>query len=262
MLLTINEMPYFSTFDSWELSFSTLIGDTPTLYFLLCAYYMFAKLGEPASTANDLKARLFRKNCFLLMDQIIYEYVNETWKGSSDSLLETKIKKFKASFKDDAPIEYIGEKAWTDLVDGIVDNSKIKTKDISMSLMKPIIAHYYCIKGIKNHLTQGFTTEFDHIIPQDRFKDLPKDSKYRIDENNLYNLGLLPKSANASKGSKVLTDLLSHDTLKDNVVKYEEIPVEKFSDFTKASDLDNLKTFRGPLFKEVFKDKRNQWINN
>ena len=263
MLLTINEMPYFKTFNSWELSFSTLIGDTPTLYFLLCAYFMFNKLGEPSSTANDLKARLFKKNCFLLMDQIIYEYVNGTWKGSSDSLLESKIKKFKAGFNDNTPIDdYVTEAEWKDFVNDIIDNGKIKTKDISMSLMKPLVAHYYCINGINNHITQEFTTEFDHIIPQDRFKDLPKDSRYLVNENNLYNLGLLPKSANASKGSKVLTDLLSNEVLKENVVKYEEIPVEKFADFTKASDLDALKEFRGPSFKTTFVVKRNSWINN
>ncbi len=260
MLLTINEMPYFKTFTSWELSFSTLIGDTPTLYFLLCAYFMFEKLGEPTATANDIKARLFKKNCFLLMDQIIMEYVNGTWKGSSDSLLETKIKKFKASFNVDSPIEHVKEEEWGTFINDIIDNGMIKTKDISMSLMKPLVAHYYCINGLDNHISQEFTTEFDHIIPQDRFKDLPKESRYLIDENNLFNLGLLPKSSNASKGSKVLTDLLSNDVLKNNVVKYEEIPVEKFGDFTKASDLHSLKNYRGPFFKKAFKEKRNSWI--
>lgn len=194
------------------------------------------------------------------MDQIIYEYVNGTWKGASDSLLESKLKRFKATFEEASPIDCISEKEWVDLIDSIIDNGKIKTKDISVSLMKPLVAHYYCIKGLNNQITQGFTTEFDHIIPQDRFKELAKDSRSLIDENNLYNLGLLPKSANASKGSKVLTDLLSNDVLKDNVIKYEEIPENKFSCFTKSSDLYSLKAFRGPLFKMVFKEKRNELL--
>ncbi|MBQ9520627.1 MAG: DUF262 domain-containing protein [Acholeplasmatales bacterium] len=261
MLLTINEMAYFKTFNSWELSYSTLIGDTPTLFFLLCCYYMFEKLGEPTATSNDLKARLFKKNCFLLMDQTIMEYVNGTWKGSSDSLLEAKLKRFKATFNDTEPIDCVSEAEWNSLIKDIIDNGKIKTNDISMSLMKPLVAHYYCMKGLNNSITQEFTTEFDHIIPQDRFKDLPKGSKYLVNENNLYNLGLLPKSSNSSKGSKVLTDLLSNEVLRDNVVKYEEIPVENFSEFTKATDLDKLKTLRGEKYTQVFSEKRNEWIN-
>ena len=261
MLLTMNEMPYFKTFNSWELSYSTLIGDTPTLFFLLCSYYMFEKLGEPTATSNDLRARLFKKNCFLLMDQTIMEYVNGIWKGSSDSLLEAKLKRFKANFTEDSPIDYVSENDWKTLIDGIIDNGRVKTNDISMSLMKPIVAHYYCIKGLNNSIMQEFTTEFDHIIPQDRFKELPKDSRYLVNENNLYNLGLLPKSSNSSKGSKVLTDLLSNDVLKDNVVKYEEIPIDRFSEYTKPADLDKLKIFRGEMFKEVFSDKRKEWIN-
>ena len=50
-------------------------------------------------------------------------------------------------------------------------------------------------------------------------------------QNNLLNLGLLPKNENIAKGNKKLI-LIDSQWLKDQIVKYEFIPEEMFLEYS------------------------------
>jgi hypothetical protein len=257
MLQVITDVSYFKTLSTWKLSLSKLIGDAPTLSFLFLAYKMYdiEELPKPGSASYNI----FKKNLFIIVDKLIYEYVNSLWKGSGDSLVASKIKEF--TYSKGKLLDPLPREKWTSLIDSILDNNQIGGKDISFSVVKPIVAHYYGIKGLRCDVTYEFTSDFDHIIPQKAFKSSSMANKELL-RDNIYNLGLLPKIKNASKNDKTLLEISGDQTLVDDVVKYEEINFADFASLTSPADMEKLKTIRAPKFKDAFGDLRDKILTN
>ena len=85
--------------------------------------------------------------------------------------------------------------------------------------------------------------EVDHIIPQSLFENSSIPNKDSI-VNSIFNLGLLPKNENISKGKKVLA-VITDLWLQNQIEKYEFVTKEQYYTY---SDIVNYKR----IFEEHF----------
>lgn len=198
-----------------------------------------------------------KKNCFILWDKLIYEYIHRQWRGSSDSTVANNLTSI-----EHAPILYtpIPEDSWKAALKEIADKAKINNADVSVALMKPVLYHMYCMKRISAPDSK-YAIEVDHIIPQALFKISLIDRK-EILQDSLYNLGLLPKDENISKSDKKLSSI-DNPWLKEQVAKYESVSTDKeITEFSNITNYDKLFKKRKKLFDEAYGCCRNDLINN
>ena len=231
-----------------------LTSDAIAINFLIVMYKDWIRKDKPIG--NDIRTKQFQKNAFILLDRLIYEYVNRLWRGSSDSRISNNIY---ALDKEDDIFKNIETSKWKEMLNEIYNNSTIDGNDISLNLMKPILYHFYCIKNIQGPDT-NYGIEVDHIIPQSLFKQSAIERR-EVLKDNILNLGLLPKDDNISKSNKRLIEINS-PWLKDQIKKYEFI---EETDYTKYSDLNNYSDIfksRQELFNDVFDSLRSKLINN
>lgn len=258
MLTSIAEIPYFATLKSWKLSLSKIIGDAPVLTFLFEAYHMYLIEEKPHSGSSSFD--VFKKNCFIILDNLIYEYINSVWRGTGDAILRQRIKAFKATYSKGKIIVANPYENWEKLLDGIIENNQIDEKLVTLSFVKPIVVHYNCIKRLKCAVDYDFVPEFDHIIPQSSFKSSTIENKELL-RDNIYNIALLPKSKNAAKNDRSLK-AIDDEVLIAAITQYEEIKEEDFSKYCKPTDIDDLKQYRGKMVKEAFKTQRKQLLES
>lgn len=245
---------YFKYFKSWQASLTGILSDAIALNFVLIMYEDWKRKGEPVG--GDTKAKQFQKNAVILFDRLVYEYVTRQWRGSSDS----KIAKNLATFRSEKVVfDPISETKWKELLTDIFDRNAIDNVKISQKVMTPILYHFYSISTIPGPST-NLGIEVDHVIPQSLFNTSTIPDKEYL-QHNLFNLGLLPKHENCSKGNDRLRNI-EKEWLRDQVVKYEFIAKK---DFEKYSDLKNwpsLKTERSKIFFKAFGEKRNTLLAN
>ncbi len=258
MLTKMGGMTYFQTLSSWKLSLSSLIGENATLYFMLAAYYMY--LESKRANSGTTAYRIFEKNLFISLDSIIVEYLTSIWKGSSDSLLSSKLKKLKNEYNSTKLLNATTKDEWLELLDSIMEKGQVLAKDIKFELIKPLVAHYYCIKGKKCIVKYDFTAEFDHIIPQKSFAPSNIERK-EVKRDSIFNIGLLPKPVNASKNDCTLNEITSNQTLVDAVIEYEEIERNRFDEFSSVLNWEVLKNYRGEMIKKAFEEDRENFLN-
>lgn len=187
MFKLIRTSDYFQYLKSWKTSIHELTSLGCALNFILVTYTVWKKIGKPIG--NDSNAKKFIKNCFILWDKLIYEYVNRQWSGSMDSKISKYLERV---YNDDSSVfEPIDKERWSQLLKDIFETSKIGDSEIKFDLMKPLLYHFYCLKNISGP-DSHYSIEIDHIIPQIKF-DLSQLSQKNILKDNLFNLGLLPK---------------------------------------------------------------------
>lgn len=255
MLRLISTSDYFKFLKSWQTSIQELTCLGCALNFILVSYELWSNNGKPIG--SDSAAKKFLKNVFILWDKMIYEYVHRQWSGSMDSKISKNIEKVKNN--DETIFNPISTDKWLQLLDDIINKSKIGEADIKYDLMKPILYHYYCLNCIAGPDTI-YSIEVDHIIPQTKFEESCIVNN-KIVKDNLFNLGLLPKNENISKGNKILRHIES-DWLKQEIEKYEQIPVEKFDYFSNINHYKELFEFRKPFFDRAYDIKRSYLLNN
>ncbi|MBR7008033.1 MAG: hypothetical protein IKH90_05320, partial [Ruminococcus sp.] len=258
MLGKMGGMTYFQTLNSWKLSLSSLIGENATIYFMLAAYYMY--LQSNRANTGSTAYRIFEKNLFIMLDNIIVEYLNAVWKGSSDSQLSNKLTELKATYQRDELLKAFSKDEWLNIIKEIMGKGTISGKDIKLDLIKPLVAHYYCIKGKRCNTTEEYTAEFDHIIPKKSFASSNIERKDVV-KDVIYNIGLLPKTKNASKNERTLNEISNDTTLVNAVIDYEEIERDKFDDFSSILNLEMLKEYRGKKIIEAFEKNREDFLN-
>lgn len=257
MTIALKEINYFRTFASWKLSLNSLIGDAPTLCFIFMVYHIYVLEGQPRCTEN--KFDLFKRNCFVLLDKLIYEYVRSQWRGSSDSTLAKELADFKKTYSIGQKVTPISKADWDTLLKEIMDYGTINNRPIAFSMVKPIIAHYNGIKGIKCDISYDFKPEFDHIIPQVKFGN-KNDKTSARERDNIYNIALFPKISNASKNDKTLLELSSNETMVANIETFEEIKKADFALYQSKTDIGNLRSERGQKILEAFESKRDELL--
>ena len=251
----IEDFSYFNYFKSWNTSIMELTSDAIALNYLLLLYFDYIRKGKPIG--HSTKTKQFQKNCFILWDSLIYEYIRKQWRGSSDSMIARNIKDIKTNTDMFNPID---KQKWLDLLSDISKNSKIEETNVSIPLMKPILYHMYCLAGMRGPDNSPYPIEVDHIIPQYLFKSSTLENKDII-QDNLYNLGLLPKKDNISKSNCKLNEI-TNTWLKDQVEYYEFISKDSFE---KYSDLNNYRKLfdeRKKRFDMAFGPNRDFLLNN
>ena len=196
---------------------------------------------KPYGTDSNTKA--FTRNCFILWDKMIYEYLTLKWKGSGDSKVGKNIAELANTDYAYKPIQ---TEEWVRLLEEIHDNYTVSGESIKGN-MEPILYHFYCLKSIAGPDTD-YEIEVDHIIPQDAFKTISVAPNV---QNSLYNLGLLPKGENISKSNKKLNQI--HDSwLIDQIKKYEFIDRQDIDTYSNIANYQLLFDAHYELFKEVF----------
>ena len=251
---TIEAYPYFHFLKGWKSSIMELTSEAIALDFILISYLDWKRKGKPSG--SNMQTKIFQKNCFITWDRLIYEYACRFWRGSSDSTIANNI-----SALNNKPelFEPIKKDEWKKLLNEIHSRSEILGTDVSILTLKPILYHMYCLRTISAPDTK-YAIEVDHIIPQALFNASSIERK-KIVQDNLFNLGLLPKDENVSKSDKPLK-LIGDSWLKSQIKIYEFI--EK-SDFDKFSDVSNYKDLfkkRKKYFDEAFDKYRDKLINN
>lgn len=253
MLRLIEGHDYFKYFISWNTSMMELTSDAIATNFVILSYIDWCRKGCPLGSE---KAKQFQKNCFVLWDKLIFEYVCKQWRGSADN----KIAYNKATIEtSDQMFTPISEERWNGLLNNIFDNNQIEDTDISMSQMKPLLYHFYCLNTVKGPYTH-YEIEVDHILPQTHFRQsvIPKKD---IVQDNLLNLGLLPKEENTSKGSKRLVEI-TKPWLKEQILAYEFIREEDYQKYSDINNYEKLFASRRQIFINAYTEKRRYFLNN
>ncbi len=196
----IEDSTYFKFLKSWKTSIMELTSDAIALDFLLIMYFDWIRKGNPIGAGT--KTKQFQRNCFILWDKLIYEYVRKQWRGSSDSIIAKNIK----DLEDQSDVfDPVSKDKWVSLLQEIRQNNTVNDSNVSVALMKPILYHMYCIESIGGP-TGDCSIEVDHIIPQSDFKSSIIPMR-EIIQDNLFNLGLLPKKDNISKSNHKLKNI-------------------------------------------------------
>lgn len=255
VLKLIGDADYFQFLKSWDTTIMELTSDAIALDFFLILYFDWKRKGSPMG--SNTKAKQFQKNCFILWDQLIYEYVNKQWRGSSDSLIANNIKKIDNETAVFTPID---TDKWKKLLKEIRDTSTVNDNDVSVAVMKPILYHMYCLKEIQGPGSVITSIEVDHIIPQSAFKSSALNRKEVI-QDNLYNLGLLPKKDNISKSNNKLKQI-DDSWLKSQIKKYEFIDETQYDKFSNVSNYEELFDFKKTAYDDAFENKREELLNN
>lgn len=250
----IEDSSYFHFLKSWKTSIMELTSDAIAINFLLIAYFDWIRKGKPIGSNKQTK--LFQKNCFITWDKLIYEYVSLVWRGSSDSTIAGNIAAINS--KHDL-FEHVKKEDWLKMLKEILDSSKIKGKDVSVTLMKPILYHMYCLKEISPPDSK-YPIEVDHIIPQAIFNGSSID-RNNIVQDNLFNLGLLPKNNNISKSDKRLVEI-TNSWLKTQISQYEFVDEKDYQKYSNINNYNDLFKKRKKIFDEAFTECRDNLINN
>ncbi|MCI6275706.1 MAG: DUF262 domain-containing protein [Clostridium sp.] len=254
MFKLISSFDYFKYFKSWNASIMELTSDAIALDFIAISYLDWCRKGKPL---GDYKAKRFQKNCFILWDKLIFEYINRQWRGSSDSKIANNISNLTVESENFTPVP---EWKWRSILeDQIFAESSIESADISIDIMKPILYHFYCLNNMQGPNT-GYDIEVDHIIPKTLFNQSSIPRKEVI-QDNILNLGLLPKDENISKSNKKLL-LIDSQWLKDQIVKYEFISEDKFGEYSNVNNYQKMFTERAEVFIEAYTTKRDNILNN
>ena len=241
----IEDTTYFRYLKTWKTSIMELTSDAIALNFILLMYFDWIRKERPVGSSTRTKQ--FQRNCFILWDSLIYEYVRKIWRGSSDSLIANNIRELNDRGEVFTPVE---KERWIDLLQEIYERSTVNGTNVSVSLMKPILYHMYCLQNIAGPNDTNITIEVDHIIPQSEFKSstIPNSD---IIKDNLFNLGLLPKRDNVSKSNHKLRHI-DDDWLISQIEKYEFIDRCMFDTFSSVSSYMDLFEHKKKKYDEAF----------
>lgn len=242
---------YFQFFKSWNVNIQEITSDGVAYEFLILIYKEWVKNGRPIGTSTETKK--FQKYCFILWDRLVFEYINLLWKGSSDSKIRNDI-------QSTDPITPIPESQWEKLLEEISETNKIGERAVSYAYMQPLLYHFYCLQELAAPASSSYKYDIDHIIPQTLFKSSQIADKELI-QDNLFNLALLPKRENQSKGGKKLS-AIDDAWLKLQIKEYEFIPEDKYTEFSDVTNYKAMFEYRKPKFVEAFTTKRTYILNN
>ena len=248
MLNVIESFSFFKFFKSWRTSIMELTNDSIALNFFIIAYKEWERKGKPKGSDSNTKP--FVKNCFILWDKLIYEYITLKWKGSSDSKVGKNIAELSSA---DFVYKPVSSEEWIRLLEEIHDNYTVSGEHVAIKNMKPILYHFYCMRSITGPDT-NYGIEVDHIIPQEVFKNSSINAGV---QHSLYNLGLLPKGENISKSNKRLNEI-TDSWLKEQVIRYEFVEEAEFNTYSNSANYKQLFDAHYELFKTTFDDQGNR----
>ena len=256
MLKIIQSYGYFKYFSTWRCNIMDITSNFVAMDFFILAFLNWKDKGEPIGA--DTKTKQFQKECFILLDRLIYEYVKGQWKSSADSKIKNNIAAIANSF---IPVP---EDDWRELLTEIFIKSTIEDKDITLSYMKPLLYHFYCLNQQSGPAIALYNAlDIDHIIPQVAFENSTTIPRKDVIKDNLLNLGILPKEENTSKNKRRLQEIKAEEQwLKDEITKYEFIKESDFARFSNVNNYQDMFDIRKEIFLKAFGQKRTDLLNN
>ena len=254
MFKLLASFDYFKYFKSWRSTIFELTSEAVAIDFFVIAYKDWERKGKPVG--SDQKAKQFQKNCFILWDKLIYEYIYKQWRGAADGKTAGNIASLTSEPDAFIPVD---ENKWLTVLNEIFEHSSIDSLDISQAMMTPLLYHMYCMRKMQAPDT-SYEIEVDHIIPQASFGSSSIDN-HDVLQHNILNLGLLPKDENASKNKKRLI-MIESQWLKDQIVRFEFVPEDKFQEFSNVSNYKALFECRKPIFVDAYTKYRQEILNN
>lgn len=254
MFVLMKGCEYFKYLSTWRTNLMDLTSDFIAMNFFILCYLNWCEKGKPIGSGAEV--RKFQKECFILWDKLIYEYVKGAWKSSADSKIRINIEKLSDNFVP------VSKEDWTALLNEVFDHSRINGDDITFVLMKPLLYHYYCLAGIEGPSAVKFKAlDVDHIIPQTLFETSMYD-RASVIKDNLLNLGILPKESNTSKGGKKLVQISDNKVLVEEIKKYEFIDEADFKKYSDITNYQEMFDMRRKHFELAYKDLRTKLLHN
>lgn len=252
MSSVMSSYSYFNFLKSWNCNVHFLTSDYVAYNFFILCYLNWKEKGFPSG--SDSVSKKFQKECFFLLDRLIYEYVTGVWKGSGDSRIKNNIDNLASNFTP------VPEQDWVDLLNNIFDNGMINDTDIKFDTMKTLLYHFYCLNEQRGPNHADGQLDVDHIIPQALFNNSTFDRVETL-RDNLLNLGILPKKENCSKGKKRLVEI-TDSWLKSEVKEYEFIDEADYQTFSNVNNYLTMFNQRRPIFINAFTVMRRNLLNN
>lgn len=252
MTTIMSSFSYFQFFRTWKCNVQTLTSDYVAYNFFILCYKNWKSKNCPVG--NDVAAKKFQKECFYLLDRLIFEYVSGIWKGSGDSRIKNNIDNLSANF---VPVSVDD---WNELLQEIFEQGKISGEDLKFGLMKPLLYHFYCLNCQRGPSNMSGLLDVDHIIPQALFNNSTFERK-EVLRDNLLNLGILPKEENCSKGKKRLIEI-TDPWMKSEILEYEFVKEEDYVKFSAVENYQDLFNLRKPIFEKAYNEKRTNLIQN
>lgn len=252
---------YLGILRSWGKSLSDIVSDAPTLNYLALLFRSWKHLGKPMGyTTQDKK--IYDKNAFIEFDKIIFGYLNNQWKGSSDSTIQTNIQNFEngIGYDSEGLFNSVTSSDWNNLLKGIFENNTLNNKPIQKGVLAPLVYYYNCIKKLKGRGEEQ-PGQIDHIIPQSSWKSSSLPNKDAV-QNNAFNLALLPSDLNKAKSDSRLNELGHDSAIEDGVSNFEEVEINDFQKYSDVGNYLDLKKLREELYYEAFGKKRDEILYN
>lgn len=250
------EQEHFQYWRRWGLSVIDLMSDAVALNFVLLLAIDWDRKGRPTSDGANMKT--YRRNARTLLDRVIYEYTTGQWRGSSDSRIALNIASLRAS--GEAALEPVSSDDWVRLMDEVVDTGTIAGVEYTGRLdprIKLLVAYGNVIERLWPEVDPQVGFEFDHILPSSEFHGIPANSPKRKMEHHIVNIGMLPPALNRSKSDRSL-DAVGSLADKQRIAQFEGIPLERFSEFSSAEAILELRDLRGPRIKAGLTSLRRQ----
>lgn len=241
---------FFKYLKSWHKSMFKLMGSAPLLEYVTILVKDWESKGCPTVSSNELNNFIRDAKC--LFDRLVFEYAIGAWKGSGDSKMANHIKNWEERVK---PLD---ASVWTTFIENAC-NGQHNGQQIDIKHLTPVLCYQYALQKRKPADELEETAEVDHIIPQAKLANNSMiEARYK---DALFNLVLLPKADNIQKKDKALAEI-SDTFLRQNLSKYTGINEDKFSDYSDVSHIEELKSIRLAILKEVFGATRMTELSN
>jgi hypothetical protein len=253
----LSDNKHISNLFTWSKSLSDIISDGPTINFLVILFRKWLSLEKPANDTTNMK--IFDKCVFIMLDNMVYEYICSSWKGSSDSIIQKNIK----SYVNDTNIfQPLDSSSWMKLIEEIKEKYTIHSRPISSGSLDALVYYYYLLKGINGPADKENPGEVDHIYPQASWNSSAiTNGEQKM--NSFVNLGILPKNYNCGKKDRTLNELKLKPS-SEAISKYEEISKNDFEKFSQLENFDELARIKFELYKGVFDSDglRSKYLKN
>lgn len=249
----LKDSPYFQYLNTWNQTVLGITSDAIALNFLFTTYFDFKRKGNPIS--NSSKTKIFVNNAIILADKLVFEYVTQKWRGSSDSKISRNINDFV-----NLPEKYklISSENWLELINSINNDQLIDDNPISFALCKSLVYHIYSIHSLMG--PDNIKISVDHIIPQSLFDGNSSIPNAENIKNALFNLCPLPSKDNIKKTNKTLAKI-DDPWLIQQIEKYSHILKSDFIEYSDVNSWGKLRIERRAFFEKGFISARNEIIS-
>jgi hypothetical protein len=254
---SLSSFDHFKLVKSWNTSIVALTSDAVAIDFLLRVTKDWELRDRPRS-GGSLNA--FRKNAVVLLDRLFLEYVRGDWGSASDHTIREHMEEFTS-----APInlEPYPKPIWQGLIQEIVETGTILGRPYTKNVDRRVTALLYYRNVVRQFLgpdSPSISIHVDHVIPQTLYEPETNEMLKRT-ENHIGNLALLPGPENLDKSGRRLREVESVVT-RQKIERYEDIPEERFGEFSEVAAAPVLIAFRGELLKHDLIDQRDRCVRD